>query len=157
MNNPKTAIMVILGRGCNMHCKYCIQRDIKKNQCDDINDKNIDKVIDFLDKNGSEGDLLSFYGGEPLLYFDDIVKICQSPKTHKYEKIMATNGKLLTSEKVFQLNELGIEVIVSWDGDASTHARGFDVLTKKKDVLLQVKKLKFHGVLSSKVSIYEAF
>lgn len=154
MNKGKKAIMIILGRSCNLHCKYCIQRDFTKSPC---SDKDVDKVIDFLQKNGEDGDLLSFYGGEPLLYFEDVKRICEASGMDKYKKILATNGKLLSDNIVDWLNYFNIETVVSWDGDASEYARGFDVLSAKEDQLLKVKNLKFHGVLSSKVSIYKTF
>ena len=59
------------GNACNACCKHCTQKTFVNNN---FSIENIDKsVIDFLRNN--EIDILLFWGGEPLVYWESIKKV----------------------------------------------------------------------------------
>ncbi len=59
-----------LNYNCNNDCLFCFNK-YDKNKSFDI--KQVKKEIDWASKN--QFDILDFYGGEPLLYKDDLLEI----------------------------------------------------------------------------------
>ncbi len=133
------SVFFILGDGCNLNCRYCVQgKHLKEKQ------KTDPQIYDLINENADMR--LVFYGGEPLLYFDEIKKVVEKCQA-KFSII--TNGKALTDEIVDFLNAHDFGVALSWDGRASKCTRGFDVIESRKEKVLKIKNLCLTGVISA--------
>lgn len=107
---------VFLGYGCNLKCSYCLQAPMaqrsKKGKADPSTF--IEKVIPWvIEKNIRK---ISYWGGEPLLYWDQITKIHEAflAAGHEFDMIrIATNGTLFTDEHVEQCNKWGAYIVIS--------------------------------------------
>jgi uncharacterized protein len=113
---------------CNFRCIYCYEKDVIKPTYMDEGTQ--DKIVDLL--KGKVKTISNFhvtwYGGEPLLGFDTIVKlskkfieICDENDV-AYSADMITNGYLLNRDKIKIMNELKINFMqITIDGLPETH------------------------------------
>ncbi len=120
---------------CNMRCKYCAYGGkYDYNRVHNINSMDLStykKAIDLFFRivnspSRSERDdlVIGFYGGEPLLEFNNILKACdyvdevnlKSPIQRNVLFLMTTNGLLLTRERSRNLLEKGFRIDISIDG-----------------------------------------
>lgn len=98
----KTLRIIILAHGdCNFRCKYCYEKF--NNRC--ISDKTsniLDFIVDCLNKGDFENLQVSWFGGEPLLGYKDILEISKElilycKDNHiRYFSDITTNGYLLS-------------------------------------------------------------
>lgn len=121
-------IFLMLGSACNMKCKYCFQQTmprIKK----EISPKVFTFIQDRINNRPKESKyIIHFFGGEPLLYWDNIVKVVNYFNSScKY--IITTNGKNLTKDKIEFFNKNKIHVNISNDGE-------FTEKTGRENILL---------------------
>lgn len=141
-------IFIMLGSACNLKCSYCVQGK----GCSVLPTSPDPCIFDFLERaaeNVAPKPLrIVFYGGEPLIYLDQIKEIVEKTRGLNVNYSIITNGRLLDEEVVGWLNENEVDVAVSWDGSKSVVTRGYDVVSDKREVLLKVKELGFSGVLS---------
>lgn len=118
------SIKLILGRACNMSCPHCSQNVCK----DEIKTTIIDDaVLDFVfslakEKQNKTNKILniSFWGGEPLLYWNIIVNIVDALKlkglsSEDISYSVFTNGLLLTREKIAYMESNNFILIMSYD------------------------------------------
>jgi uncharacterized protein len=148
-------IFVMLGNGCNMNCRYCLQHPlVEKSLCGHINPdvyRFIEQVAEENDEKTGLG--LHFYGGEPLIYFPlmkEIIKKTKDLKNVHYSTI--SNGKAITNEMVDLFNKLNLSVCISWDGCNVEKTRGYDVFakgSKTRELLLKLDHLGVSCVLSA--------
>ncbi|MBI2723338.1 MAG: radical SAM protein [Bacteroidetes bacterium] len=115
---------------CNFKCWYCYETHIKKSKIDvDV----IDRIKLFLDKiteKGLETFSLSFFGGEPLLYFkqtvipiiDEAAALCEK-RNVKLGISFTTNGYLINQDFVnyFRSNKLNCSLQITLDGYKGEH------------------------------------
>lgn len=130
--NEERLIFLILGDACNLNCKYCIEHDAPvKNYS--INEK----IYDFIKsvKNDYRLKAVTFYGGEPTLYFDKMKTIVTALEGNDIHFSTMTNGKLINKEMVEFFNKYAMSVNVSWDGYGSSISRGFDVVKENPNIL----------------------
>ena len=124
-----TSIVIILGRGCNMNCCHCTQHDLN---CNFEAKNHIDALLTWLykwilsrDENAFYLDSrkrkrICFYGGEPLMYFDKIMYICNKlgefgiTKNDVSYKVF-TNGLLLNDFKLDFLKSYEFKIGLSYD------------------------------------------
>lgn len=151
-----THIFVMLGSGCNFHCRYCLQQDTMKGKTlpTVVNEDVIHFIAETAVDNGNSPLTVQFYGGEPLLYFQQLKKIVgftSYVKNINYRVI--TNGSLITQEMVDFFNEHNIGVAVSWDGVGTASVRDFDVFQREdtKKLLFGLNHLAVSSVISSEV------
>lgn len=121
-------IFIMLGDACNFKCKYCLQGEHNNPV---IAPNLSDKFLAFLDEYPSDSTRLSFWGGEPLLYFDSIKQIVDRYK-EKFTYEMVSNGSLLTEDIVNFLNENKIAYHLSHDGKYTEETRLVDVLKNER-------------------------
>ena len=116
---------IILTETCNSRCKYCYEKSMK--EFDNGLDKRwhydlevpaesevqSESVVNFL----RDGDVLIFYGGEPLIKFDQMKEIidCVEKSGKNIKFYIQTNGKLLGDVDFNYVNKLG-KMLVSIDG-----------------------------------------
>lgn len=121
-------LFIILGRDCNLQCTYCCQRQIINQQIPrHISTKFWNYFYSLPPKTR-----VTFFGGEPLLYFGAIKEIMSHRSDLHYGVI--TNGKLLDEEKVTYFNTYNVGVTISWDGDISTKTRGYNALRDNPNI-----------------------
>lgn len=112
------SLQVMLTRACQLSCRYC--RQSKKNIS--MPDGMISGCVDLLLASDEEEVRLQWFGGEPLLRYDTIIKQSRAAllKAYKLGKkikfVIATNGFLLTPERIRALAEFPLEYILSIDG-----------------------------------------
>lgn len=98
-------LILKLGSQCNWNCPHCHNEP--------VNYPYNDKIIQYIKENNYTR--ITFSGGEPLLYWNTIVKIVTAlGKNYTYR--IVTNGSLMDREKVTFIGKYNISVIVSFDG-----------------------------------------
>lgn len=125
-------VYVMLGNSCNLHCRYCVQHSLVTHP---IPTKISDKFWRFF-YSLKPGTHVTFYGGEPLIYFPAIKEIVCRRNDLEYG--MPSNCKLLNEQMVQFFNDHNVAITVSWDGSASSYTRGYDVF---KDNRANIEKL----------------
>lgn len=103
---------------CNLKCKYCQANGAEK--ASDINPRAIFKLIDDCEKMGVP--MLSFSGGEPLLY-KDLIPIAKYAHKRKILLNLNTNATLINEKNFQQIATYFDYVRVSLDGVQRTHDR----------------------------------
>lgn len=112
--------------------------------------KKIKEIVQYLQEasaKSSQNLIVSFYGGEPLVYFDDMKNFVGSLKG--FDFLLTTNGLLLTKDKVEFLNRHCFDVMVSYDGKDSKELRGFDPVADRRNEMLEIDDLSIHTVLKA--------
>ena len=118
---------------CNMRCWYCYEKHEKGSV---MSDEMVETVLRFIEKKVQSPELkqlnLSFFGGEPLLYYTrkvlpllkKISSLCNERQV-KLQLSFTTNGYLLTQKLLESLKELEAVVSVSFqitiDGNEELH------------------------------------
>jgi uncharacterized protein len=127
-NGTFTAV-VVLNLDCNLGCTYCYEGRRKGKHY--MSAETAGDFVDFI-KSGvlrNKGEVnLVFYGGEPLLSVDTIVRISKDVRTIAEKRGMAfsftltTNGTLLTPQIVKKLKPLGLRsASITLDGPQKVH------------------------------------
>lgn len=99
-------------RDCNLRCKYCYAKENFKKE--NMNYDMAKKAIDLLQENST----LVIAGGEPLLNFDLVKKICEYVKNKnlKVKISMQTNATLIDEDIAKVIKKYNIGIGVSIDG-----------------------------------------
>lgn len=112
---------------CNFACPYCYENRRKGKMNPEVQEAICGYIEEML-QSGAETVDISWYGGEPLLYFDVVENLSEriSGLCRQYGRIlkmhMVTNGYLLTPEIIQRLDELGVTRIqITLDGVAEHH------------------------------------
>jgi radical SAM protein with 4Fe4S-binding SPASM domain len=119
-----TEVHLNITHRCNLACKYCYVRQ----ECLDMPIEVALKSIDFLAQSAKEAKrtpFVCFFGGEPLLRWNDIIIPTVQYAKEKYKNSnfgfsITTNGTLLTMDKIKFLKENRIKLLISVDGCAPT-------------------------------------
>lgn len=129
-------VYLMLGPKCNYHCRHCIQcgSDIKEPE---DNGKAIEYIRHLAAIRPPQIGKLTvmFWGGEPLLYYDKIIKIVEHLGDAVYYS-MVSNGSLLTDDIVDFCNKNNMRYILSNDGMNTNVVRGENLL--EDDVFLKM-------------------
>mgnify|MGYP001158980580 FL=1 len=121
---PITSVHLNLTHRCNLACRYCyVAQEPMDMPWEVARDS-----MDFLAKNAALSKRrpeICFFGGEPLLRWDDIIvpAVEYINKAHPkagFTYQITTNGTLLTEDKIDFIKKNNINVMVSIDGCAST-------------------------------------
>ncbi len=112
---------------CNFDCPYCYENRKAGRMSQEIQNAVIGFIHARIDE-GTRNIELSWYGGEPLLYFDIVesmsrrLKILTEKNKCSLKMYIVTNGYLLTEEIVKKMDEIGIlRVQITLDGLAEHH------------------------------------
>lgn len=126
LNDNVLSICIIPTYQCNLHCNYCYQEH--KNQV--ISEDKILIFVKWLQKNIGKyrGVHLSFFGGEPLLAYSEILDIvmrisliCNKANV-RFDFSIITNGIELDVGRYDKLSQLGCKKIqITLDGSKSAH------------------------------------
>ena len=127
-----TGILLNLTDNCNLACIYCFVQqkphymplDIAKQAVDFIvNNYNIKKERGWL--RTQETKRITFFGGEPMLMFDQIIVplieyIENNYDINEFKFDITTNGTLLSEERLIFMKKYNISILLSIDGDKET-------------------------------------
>jgi len=113
---------------CNFRCTYCYEKDVIKPEYMTIETEDI--IMAFATKFMKSIETLNvyWYGGEPLMHIESVIRLSEKliDLCNKHDVVynanMVSNGYLLTSENITQLEKLKLQAIqITLDGDESTH------------------------------------
>lgn len=118
-----SSAMLILTHACNLECRYCF---VHQEPCHMTFDAAMD-AAKFLIKNAEEeGEVpsINFFGGEPMLKWDEIIVPLTNWIRQEYKKpfslSMTTNATLLNEERIKFMKDNGIGMLFSIDGAKET-------------------------------------
>lgn len=121
-NSSDMALTILLTRGCNFGCIYCYEQD-RPNVL--MNEQTEKAIVKFVCSNSNLKRLsVVWYGGEPLLNFDSMVRLTKMFKqlNIEYSAKIVSNGYLLTKEKANLMKDLAIRNIqITFDGSEEIH------------------------------------
>jgi radical SAM protein with 4Fe4S-binding SPASM domain len=160
-----THIELFLTSQCNLACDYCFVEG-KENRCERMDWPTARRSIDWLlEVCGEKKELgILFFGGEPMLEFDLMMKIVEyangrvKEADKKISYTMTTNGVLFDEERARALADNGITYMVSLDGAREDHDRhrktrsgegSFDAVMKNLETMR-----KYHPRMSVRVTPY---
>ena len=136
----------MLGNECNLQCKYCLQHDIVEDEVAHNVRPKVYSYIIRLQTMQRQPINITFFGGEPLLFWQQIESFVDALEMYGVRFSIITNGKGLTKERIEYLNAHKISVGLSWDGARVGETRGYDVISDKKDLLYEIRTLCISGV-----------
>lgn len=121
-NSSDMALTILPTRGCNFGCIYCYEQD-RPNVL--MNEQTEKAIVKFVCSNSNLKRLsVVWYGGEPLLNFDSMVRMTKMFKqlNIEYSAKIVSNGYLLTKEKADLMKDLAIRNIqITFDGSEEIH------------------------------------
>jgi uncharacterized protein len=114
---------------CNFHCWYCYEEHPKGRMTEDTMQTIINHIKLKIEDKSMQCLNLDWFGGEPFVYFDEIVyplskKIKQivEEKNIAFTNMATTNGYLLDENRIKQLSEIGLRQFqITLDGNEETH------------------------------------
>lgn len=112
-----TSGVINLTDECNNRCPYCFVC-FQKNY---MSYETAEQAAFFLLENNERNKektipAIAFFGGEPLLQYDNIIKPLITKFKDKFSWSITTNGTLLTEEIIDFLAENNVSILLSWDG-----------------------------------------
>lgn len=121
-NSSDMALTILPTRGCNFGCIYCYEQD-RPNVL--MNEQTEKAIVKFVCSNSNLKRLsVVWYGGEPLLNFDSMVRLTKMFKqlNIEYSAKIVSNGYLLTKDKADLMKDLAIRNIqITFDGSEEIH------------------------------------
>lgn len=121
-NSSDMALTILPTRGCNFGCIYCYEQD-RPNVL--MNEQTEKAIVKFVCSNSNLKRIsVVWYGGEPLLNFDSMVRLTKMFKqlNIEYSAKIVSNGYLLTKEKADLMKDLAIRNIqITFDGSEEIH------------------------------------
>lgn len=139
-------VFLMLGSKCNLQCKYCLQHEMATPSNKLVSSDVVDWLRQVIRTQNKKLNI-TFYGGEPLIYWDAIKQVVNALGDSASYGII-TNGKLLDEDKIDFINDNNISVTLSWDGKNVHNTRGYDAL-KSNPFISNVRKLSLSAVLSA--------
>lgn len=155
---------LLLTSDCNLQCKYCFGEsldDFDEEFGEDIQidynlprraNYSVDELNHFVRKDPDC--VLTFYGGEPLMYMDKLRQIMDGVTPKLY--MMQTNGLLLDKLEPKYLNRFHT-LLVSLDGEEelTDYYRGKGTFRKVIENLKLIRRNGFQGELIARMTIME--
>jgi uncharacterized protein len=145
--NDPVSLRILLGHACNYSCGYCMQKDIG-NPFERPESYHLEPFIESIHKNLDLSKLteVELWGGEPFLYWKDMVRIMQFLDKEGLEFYISTNGSPLSQKHVdfFKTLKANIAITISHDGPGQESLRGADVLKdiRKIEIIKQLHEMK---------------
>lgn len=140
LQSARSSIRLVLGKNCNMRCKYCSQNPTKPHgdylrearNDSGVLHKTLDMILSVGETRGIHNIVL--WGGEPLLYFKQMKYIVEylTKRDSRFTFSTLSNGTLLTEEIVDFLVDYNVTVTLSHDGPNHSLLRGKNLLEDPK-------------------------
>lgn len=140
-NTEIEEISLLLTRRCNFNCPYCYIQQKEEDMDEETGEKGIDLLLNSKGHNKT----VHFFGGEPLLKFNLILKLSEYAKNRssaikkniKFK--ITTNGSLIDSKIKKFLKEKNFEIVLSFhENDKSS----FSHIEKNKEFFQNYSNLK---------------
>jgi len=142
-HNKPLELKIILGQTCNYSCGYCVQRDVGDHDRK-VSHFNVAYLINNIKENLdiSQLDQLELWGGETLLYWEEIKQLMLEFDTEEFDFVIPTNGTILSIEHINFFSSLKgrTTIELSHDGPLHSKIRGVDFLERIVPVLQEVEK-----------------
>ena len=121
---PIMSAIVNTTDACNLRCKYCFTAQNGRIAPPDLGKDVIHFLVNERERTGTNGEILfAFFGGEPMLRYDEFVKptiLWAKDAGIAVNFSITTNGTLLTEERLAFLKENDCGILLSIDGDKRT-------------------------------------
>jgi uncharacterized protein len=133
-SNKPAILRILMGHACNYSCSYCMQKDIgnpeERPENSDLSDF-IKSIEDNLDLSNLER--IELWGGEPLLYWNDMVQLMNYLDKENRHFFISTNGSALRQKHYdFFMNLKGyMQIGISHDGTGQIELRGEEIFDRK--------------------------
>ena len=123
-NLPKiTSAMLVVTHACNLRCRYCFVHKQPEYMTFDTALASAKFLIENAESVNKVPNL-NFFGGEPMLMWDDIISPLTTWIRREYKKPftigITTNGTLLDDDKIKFLLDNQVSLLFSIDGDKET-------------------------------------
>jgi len=155
---------IIMTELCNSQCRYCYEKSMREfdNKLEekfkfdfsapDVSQVSEDRLKNFLSKD--KNPVLIFYGGEPLLEAERIIRIVDALKDTNTKFRIQTNGKLFDKFPIEYLKKIE-KILVSIDGDKkrTDFNRGEGTYDKIMNNIDLIKKRGYGGELIARMTI----
>ena len=126
-------VHIYLGDECNFKCRYCYQYSLQGDEPLESYEFNEEFARSLVKQYENTDTTLFYFGGEPLMYLDNIMKFEKVFKGHNINRSIISNGSLLTPEIVRYWNkDPKMSFMLSYDGEHTNYLRGYDVLDNPK-------------------------
>ncbi len=141
---------------CNFNCSYCLPKKEKKY----MKRSTIEKAVAFFYPFLQEGAYIIFYGGEPLLAFDQIrhaVSLLQEKEKSGGKKLkfsITTNGSLVSDEILDFFNAHGFTLLLSFDGQAQEIGREPGSQQFTQELIRRINRESYPGIEFSTNSVF---
>lgn len=128
-NNNSYRLTILPTLECNFRCWYCYEKHIQGRMTLEVSEK-VKKYVDYIIENTPIFNFqLDWFGGEPLLYFNEVVyRISQYVKglteerNIQFSNSMTTNGYLINDDTIEKLNEIKLNTFqITLDGYREVH------------------------------------
>ncbi|WP_281234875.1 radical SAM/SPASM domain-containing protein [Flavobacterium gelatinilyticum] len=159
-NNNVFHVIINPTMNCNFKCWYCYETHIKDSK---MGEKEIEKVLNFIFRVLNQNDLehfsLSWFGGEPLLYFNKTVlpilekvsNVCKE-KNIKLHSDFTTNGLLINQDLLDKCLKFNVgHMQITLDGHRERHNKVRYISKEKGSYDEIIKNIKL--CLKNKMSI----
>ena len=119
---PKiTSAMLVVTHACNLRCRYCfVQKEPKRMSLETAKDA-ARFLIDNAHAAGAGTPEINFFGGEPMLMYDSIIKPLvewvHDELGEPFRFSITTNGTLLTDERIRFMQRHRFGLLLSMDGN----------------------------------------
>lgn len=119
-----TSALLVLTHRCNLACRYCFVKQEASDMPLATAKKTVDYVMNNLLNDTEEGSI-TFFGGEPLLKWNEIIVPTVLYTKEKYPNkkcnfSITSNCVLLTEDKISFIKEHNINLLTSIDGAKTT-------------------------------------
>jgi len=130
LENKIKKITLQVTQNCNLRCSYCIYSGMYEQRSHTnktMSYETMKESVDFLMKHSTNSEMvdIGFYGGEPLLAFNNIKSLLTYIKTkYPYKKVtysMTTNGTIFNDEIIEFLSDNNVSLMISIDGPKELH------------------------------------
>ena len=139
------SVRIVMGKKCNFNCVYCSQHPFRKEiekPWKYTPEELAEQIIKFTKPHGGLKNI-QYWGGETLLYFNEIKRFQKYFTEHTTNEIrygIVTNGSLLKGEIFKWILDNDIHITVSYDGPGQ-HLRGIDIF-EDREIVENLKILK---------------
>ena len=122
-------VTIVPTMACNLHCSYCFQQNF--GPCRTMQPDVQQGVVEFVRRKveGSKALVVQWFGGEPLLRYNQILSMTQAfqricaERGMRYHSEMLTNGTLLTEKIIDSFRQIALKAVqIPLDGDTAVYA-----------------------------------
>ena len=110
-------IYLMLGPACNLKCRHCYETDVPQPRLKKTIDRDVWNYLERMSadrvKRGDAPMQLTFWGGEPLLYWNLIREVVERMGDGAFSYWIMSNGVLLSDDMVDFINTHGMFYSVS--------------------------------------------